>query len=216
MTVAQTQAEERLQSLQPMVDFFCRTTGMAADVKMFDEDARRLRSVVGAGIGGPLPCRAVLTDPELGERCARCDLNHLQLAHQLERYVIYECHAGMVDIVAPILGLPIKAGVFTGRVLPRPLSHEERERLIQQLSTPVSGREFIFEWLPPQGEPWTDAWSSDHWASATARGGSASTPAISYGNTELNTGARARPSERYGVSGAGVSAAAENGGARRR
>jgi hypothetical protein len=30
-------------------------------------------------------------------------------------------------------------------------------------STPVSGREFVFEWLPPRGEPWSDAWSSDHW-----------------------------------------------------
>jgi AraC-like DNA-binding protein/ligand-binding sensor protein len=136
MTAERTQAEARLRSLQPMVDFYCRTTGLATDVKVFDESTRRLRSVVGAGIGGPLPCRAVLNDPELGERCAQCDLNHLQLAHQLKRYVIYECHAGMVDIVAPILGLPIRAGVFTGQVLPRPLSHEERERLIHRLSTP--------------------------------------------------------------------------------
>jgi len=75
--------------------------------------------------------RALLQYPRL----FKCDVDHLLLAHQLKRHVIYECHAGMVDIVAPILGVRLKAGIFTGQVLPRPLSRPELERLIQRLST---------------------------------------------------------------------------------
>jgi AraC-like DNA-binding protein/ligand-binding sensor protein len=135
MSHAQTAVEEQLKSLAPMLDFFTRITGLASDVKLFVEHRGALRSVVGTGVGGPLPCRVLLGDPELVTRCSRCDLDHLQLAHQLKRHVIYECHAGMVDIVVPILGLPVKSGVFTGQVLPRPLADHERERLIRRLAT---------------------------------------------------------------------------------
>lgn len=135
MPHTQGEVEKQLKSLSPLLDFFTRTTGLASDVKLFAEHRGGLRSVVGAGVGGPLPCRVLLGDPELSARCSQCDLDHLQLAHQLKRHVIYECHAGMIDIVAPILGLPVKSGVFTGQVLPRPLSHDERERLIRRLAT---------------------------------------------------------------------------------
>ena len=135
MPQAHSEVEQQLKSLSPMLDFFTRTTGLASDVKVFAEHRGGLRSVVGAGVGGPLPCRVMLNDPELSARCSQCDLDHLQLAHQLKRHVIYECHAGMIDIVAPILGLPVKSGVFTGQVLPRPLSLDERERLIRRLAT---------------------------------------------------------------------------------
>ncbi len=30
-------------------------------------------------------------------------------------------------------------------------------------TTPVTGREFLFEWLPPREDPWGWAWSKNHW-----------------------------------------------------
>jgi hypothetical protein len=33
-------------------------------------------------------------------------------------------------------------------------------------TTPVSEREFLFEWLPPREAPWNAAWSANHWGTA--------------------------------------------------
>jgi AraC-like DNA-binding protein/ligand-binding sensor protein len=125
--------EDRLRSLLPLLDFFYRITGLT--VSLCTEHDNELRRIFSTGAEF-LPCTVVKADPELAARCDECDLHHLRIAHQRKRYLIYECHAGMVDIVAPILGLPIKAAALTGQILPRPPSAEERDRLVRHLETP--------------------------------------------------------------------------------
>lgn len=128
-----SEVEDRLRSLLPLLDFFYRITGLT--VGLCTEHENELRRVFSTG-AKVLPCTVVKADPELATRCDECDLHHLRIAHQLQRYLIYECHAGMVDIVAPILGLPVKAAVLTGQILPHPPSAEERDRLVRHLETP--------------------------------------------------------------------------------
>ena len=123
-----------MQSLKPMLGFYSRITGLTATI--CEERRGQLRPVAWKGTGAEmLPCDVIKSDPELERKCDQSDLSHMQLAHQLGRYVIYECHAGMLDIAVPIVGTPTKACVLTGQVLPRPLSDEERERLARRLTT---------------------------------------------------------------------------------
>jgi len=129
-----TEMQERLESVQQLLDFFSRATGLNASI--CTQHKGELRYYGGAGAEAMLPCTVLRKDPELNARCEQSNLHHLRLAHRLQRYVIYECHAGLVDMVVPILGLPVKAGILTGQVLPHPLSREDRERLVQRLSTP--------------------------------------------------------------------------------
>jgi AraC-like DNA-binding protein/ligand-binding sensor protein len=117
-----------------MLHFFCRITGLAARVCV--EHEGELRRVLGAGKGMATCSVLKDNDPDFAARCGRSDLHHLRLAHQLQRHVIYECHAGLVDIAVPILGLKGTAGVLTGQVLPRVPSPTEQERLVRTLSTP--------------------------------------------------------------------------------
>lgn len=129
--------EDRLQSLRPMLGTFSRVTGLTATV--CEEHRARMRAMAWKGTGAVvLPCDVIKRDPELERRCGESDLSHMRLAHQLGRYVIYECHAGMVDIAVPIPGSPTAACVLTGQVLPRPLSDEEREGLVRRLTTPTT------------------------------------------------------------------------------
>jgi AraC-like DNA-binding protein/ligand-binding sensor protein len=126
-------AQDRLESLLPLLEFFSRVTGLTASI--CTEHKGELRYYGAAGAEAMLPCAVLRKDPELDARCEQSNLHHLRLAHRLQRYVIYECHAGLVDIVVPILGLPVKAGILTGQVLPHPLSSKEREQLARRLST---------------------------------------------------------------------------------
>jgi AraC-like DNA-binding protein/ligand-binding sensor protein len=126
-----TEAIARLKSLAPILHFFHRVTGLAAHA--FVAAGNDIQVVVGTGKPW-YACNLLKRDAVLAARCSDSDLHHLRLAHQLKRHVIYECHAGMVDIAVPILGLPVTAGVLTGQVLPRQPSPEECERLAQRLS----------------------------------------------------------------------------------
>jgi two-component system response regulator YesN len=132
MPAPEKDTEERLRSLGPLLEFFLRVTGLRTTACV----ERKGTLVTVAAVGEtPLPCRLFTHDPVISERCNGSDGYHWRLAHKRERHVIYECHAGLVDVVVPILGLPLRAGILTGQVLPRALSDEERERAAQQLST---------------------------------------------------------------------------------
>ena len=128
-------AHGELESLGPALEFFSRTTGLVAILCV--EQGGGLRVIARAsGAERSLPCALMQTDEDLFAHCFRSDLHHFRLAHRLGRYLIYACPAGMVDIIVPVPSSPVPAAVFSGEVLPRPLSAEERGRLAQRLSTP--------------------------------------------------------------------------------
>lgn len=127
-------AQSQFEALEPVLDFFSRTTGLAATL-CIEQEGVLIDIARTAGTEPALPCALMLTDPDLFVNCTRSDLHHFRLAHRLERYLIYTCPAGMVDITVPVPTSPVRAAVLSGEVLPRPLSPEERGRLAQRLST---------------------------------------------------------------------------------
>lgn len=50
----------------------------------------------------PLFCHIIMSSPKGKEKCAECDREGCQLAHNQEGLVSYPCHAGLKEVCAPI------------------------------------------------------------------------------------------------------------------
>ncbi|SEA19219.1 Ligand-binding sensor domain-containing protein [Eubacterium aggregans] len=89
-------------------------------------DATQMSSLVTDYRGNPVTterlfhpiCLAVREDPERQKRCIKCDaLGGLEASIQ-EKPCIYKCHAGLVDVCAPIIINEKSVGnLFTGQML---------------------------------------------------------------------------------------------------
>ncbi len=82
---------------------------LAAETRMFPSGMRRF-------------CSLVQRSQEGYDRCHACDIKWIGRATRTRRSQIYQCHAGLTDIVVPI----IVRGKYVGRILTGQLVHHRR------------------------------------------------------------------------------------------
>lgn len=85
-----------IEQLKKILSTFYAITNIT--ITLFDSD---LNCVAFAGGYQPY-CLAIGEDEALHEECAKCNLSHAHEALARRSTLIYTCHAGIVEIVAPI------------------------------------------------------------------------------------------------------------------
>ncbi|XOQ43698.1 MAG: hypothetical protein ACFWTN_04485 [Clostridium sp.] len=63
-------------------------------------------------------CRTLRCDDKLNEKCKSCDFRAFQKCRNLKKEIIYQCHAGLTEAIAPIRSPSIIVGyIMFGQVL---------------------------------------------------------------------------------------------------
>ena len=66
-------------------------------------------------------CAYIEHYPEFKNLCKKCDIKHFNIAKKTKKPIIYECHAGLLDIVFPLVQNNIVIGYITmGQVSANP------------------------------------------------------------------------------------------------
>ncbi len=80
-------------------ELFRNLTGISSGI--YDAEGRQLKSVFTAADESPL-CRIIYSTPEGMARCEACNREHFAEAAHTRRACRYTCHAGLIDVAAPI------------------------------------------------------------------------------------------------------------------
>lgn len=91
-------------------------------------------------------CQAIQSTPEGLTRCLQSDQDALCTARKTGEYCIYTCHAGLVNVVIPLMykGREIGA-IFTGQIFTRAQSKEDFQAIYKELKPLGLQRETIFD-----------------------------------------------------------------------
>jgi AraC-like DNA-binding protein/ligand-binding sensor protein len=102
-------------------------------VELVSPDGTRIKRLFSKRAENPV-CRLVYSRTEGRRACVNTDLRHVQLAASRKQAFHYLCHAGLIDMVMPIMinGEHV-ATIICGQVLPRPHSEQGCRQLARRL-----------------------------------------------------------------------------------
>ena len=104
-------------------------------VELVSPDGTRIKRLFSKQAETPV-CRLVYSRPQGRQACLNTDLRHVRQAACQKRAFHYLCHAGLIDMVMPIMinGEHV-ATIICGQVLPRPHSEQGRRQLERKLKS---------------------------------------------------------------------------------
>jgi AraC-like DNA-binding protein len=110
---------------------FRNFTGIASAI--YDAEGRELKTVFTAADDSPL-CRIIYSTPEGAARCGDCNRKYFAEAARTRRACRYICHAGLIDVAAPIFldGRHV-ATISCGQLLPAPPTVRGFRRILRNL-----------------------------------------------------------------------------------
>jgi AraC-like DNA-binding protein len=110
---------------------FQNFTGISSGI--YDAEGRQIKTVFTAADESPL-CRIIYSTPEGAARCEACNRANFAEAAHTRRACRYICHAGLIDVAAPIFldGRHV-ATISCGQLLPAPPSVRGFGRIMRNL-----------------------------------------------------------------------------------
>lgn len=114
-----------IEDLKKAIIDFYNITGIM--IGIYDEDFNKI-------FGYPSQhapfCHHIRKNPELSKKCLECDRNAMIKCKQQKKLLIYECHMGLIEAMAPIISSDTVIGyLLIGQILPEHKELQMRDKI---------------------------------------------------------------------------------------